>query len=148
MESLIEWTKSGDCSRSMSNAEGGHGIDLAYMVYRGWSIYVQLVQSNAVRGSETYLLRCRLERQHCIRRIVDLLDLLWVGDKYIAVVGSEKLERLPIRLVERLLDDLRAPKEVCPCLITLGEGFRNVPPDLEWGSLHAISTCNHARLKN
>jgi hypothetical protein len=46
------------------------------------------------------LLRCGLERQHCIWRILKILDLLGAGDEDIAVGRSEKLKWLAIRLIE------------------------------------------------
>lgn len=45
-----------------------------------------------------HLLRCRSEAQGCLGCAVEFLDLLWIGDKDIAVVRRKELERLASRL--------------------------------------------------
>jgi hypothetical protein len=58
--------------------------------------------------------------------------LLRVRDEDIAVVRGEELEWLSFCLVERLLDDLRAPEEICPCLVSLGDRLEDDLQDPYW----------------
>lgn len=77
-----------------------------------------------------HLLRGSLQREHRIRRIVELFDLLWIRNKHISIVRSREFERLSVGLVECILNHIRAPEEERPSLIAPDKGSEDVPKDL------------------
>jgi len=77
--------------------------------------------------TRTYLLRCCLKRQHSVWCAVDLFDLLRVGNEDITIIRSEELEWFALGLVEGLLNDFRAPEEICPGVVPLDKGTREFP---------------------